>query len=89
MSDPKIPDNLDVEVRYIRRFNEHGHCEEYTTVARLFDQAGNTVGIGAAYLAPGDQPVRKTGRHKAIGRAVQNYLQNMAYDRNQVLGELS
>ena len=77
MSEPKVPENLKARVRYDREFDDNGHCIRYTTVARLIDTAGTVVASARAHLNPKDNPCRKTGRHKAIGRAVQNYYQNV------------
>lgn len=73
MCDPKLPEGTQVEVRYnVQIDNETGRVQRYDTFALLFSD-NVPVAAGRCHLNPKDQPVRKTGRHKAIGRAVQAY----------------
>jgi len=72
MTDPKLPEGTRVEVRYNVVTDQTGRVERYDTFALLFS-GDEPVAAGRTHLAPGDQAVRKTGRHKAIGRAVQAY----------------
>jgi len=76
MSEPKIPDGLKLDVWYEKKFAQ-GRCIQYDTYATLTNAYGVVVGRGNAVCSPKDQPVKKTGRHKAVGRAVQDYMRGL------------
>ena len=72
MSEPKVPEGYRHTIRYFKGFDEQDRCLEYTTSAHIYSNDTNElVATGVAFLNPNEKPCRKTGRHVALGRAIQ------------------
>lgn len=73
--DPTLPAGCEVEVSYKFMHDASGRLVFYDTMAVLMKD-GEPVAVGVTYLSPKDKCVKKVGRHKAIGRAIQAYLRD-------------